>query len=361
MAADSPVLTLPPELLSHVFSYLNAFDLECVAKTFNRQFYKSVIPTLGPLIPWVNNARRMCKVFPPFDTNDLFPSFPDQIPRFHPDWSNRHWNGIEGSTCERLGLDPSRGKYYRSSPPDLRSWMKLDGSFEWLAPLDGSVAGSMRPHTGSEGGRPVAEAWRVDAVVKQAKSLGLTLPVGYETFLRSNILHHRIPSSYAWYFDLSKLIECPPTFDNGAGGYLQRFHCDQQYCAFAYLYMNKSGNHCVLYSDDDVYQELGIQETEVEVDDNAPESGGGKRNVEAKGVFSKDNFEIVGLSFEEYLAGVYYEELLSFGAEPFPGLKDYVAHVYRHPAEIEPLRGQSKSESTHRTWFPTDANSRQSR
>jgi hypothetical protein len=352
---SAPILALPPELLSQVFSYLNPFDLECVAKTLNRSFYGVAARLLKPHATWLRNARRMCSVFGRQSGGvGLLPSYPGHINTFKWDWSHRRAD-IPKNCYEWLGLHPAHGPYIRSSPPDLRGWMKLDGSFQWLAALDDETARQMAPHTGMEGQRSVAPDWQIDLVVKAAEELGLTLPQGFEKFVRSFRLHHRIPSFNAWYFRLSKLVKCPPEFDDDAGGYLQRFHCDQQHCAFNYLYMNPAGNHCVLHSSVDVYEALGIEESGIGHDDAVVDhdvgsniggsaegdSGGDTKETPDYLKFENEQFHIVGLSFEEFLYTTYFEELLNFKPQAFGGLKHFVARVYRSAAEVAHMRESS--------------------
>ncbi|KEZ44949.1 hypothetical protein SAPIO_CDS2319 [Scedosporium apiospermum] len=332
------VLSLPPEILSQIFSNLNPFDLASVAKTFNRQFYHAALQVLKPSIPWMQNAQRMCSLFSTSREGLLMPSFPGHIGTFSPDWTHRNVD-IPTGDCERFGLNPAKSPYVRCSPPDLRSWMKLDGTFDWLEPLDEKTAKQMGPHTGPVGARPVAPDWKVDDFIKQTERLGLTLPQGFDTFLRSEHLHYRIPSSSAWYFYLDGIIECPSCIDGGAGGYLVRFYFDQQYCAFSHLYMNKSGNHCILYTDIDLYSfnpaawgdEDSEQSNRVSLEEMIRRDYGEDHDV-------RDEIPIVGVTFEEYLASVYFEELLNFRAPPSKALREYVAHVYRPAAEVKPMR-----------------------
>lgn len=343
---------LPPELLARALTDLNVFDLESVAKTFNKTLYTASYALFKPHTMWVKNARRMCALFSPTTTRAsrrLLPSFPGHLPQLEPDCSLTR-EVLSHNDCKTLGLDLKRRPYIRTSPPDLRNWMKLDGTFGWLEPLDDIVAEEMRPHTGMEGERPVAPAWQVDILVNQAHELGLTLPQGFETFLRSDRLHHRIPSYGAWYFRLSKLIKCVPVVDSGAGGYLVRFYCDQQFCAFAYLYMNPSGAHCVLVSAADIYKDMitdsiaapNVQDQDQDCNQKDGGNGDGGGDDNESNELGKEDFALIGLTFEEYLATVYFDELLEFAAKPFQGLKDFAKHMYKSPIEVEPMRRHSK-------------------
>ncbi|KAF5556987.1 hypothetical protein FNAPI_5564 [Fusarium napiforme] len=328
--------TLPPEVTVAILKHLNPFDLLSVLQTFNKALFSAAEIALKPYKEWTRNAQKMVALFPPrssHSTRRLCPSYPSYIPPLeHDNVSERE--EIPRRDYEDFSLDREGGPYIRCSPPDLITWMKLDGSFEWLEPLDEEMADEMQQYNGVEGNRPVAPKVDVDALVKQVSDLGLVLPKGFEAFVRSDRLHHRIPSASAWYFRLSKLIKCPPAIDDDQGGYLIRFHFDQQHCGFAYLYLSPSGYHCVLLSEIDVYACF----------DGDDEIHGGQVDVNEGGdadddsELTKEYFSIAGLSFEEYLVTVYFEGLLSMEADSFEELDDFVKHVYRSPREVEHLR-----------------------
>ena len=350
------ILHLPPELLVAVLDYLNPFDLQSVVQTFNKTFYAVGDPLLRPWKAWIHNAQSMAALFPPESTHStrrLCPSYPTHVPTFNDDGVSLR-DEIARKDQKSLALDPKRGPYIRCSPPDLITWMKLDGTFEWLEPLDEDLAATMAAYNGAEGDGPVALKSQVDTLIKQASDLGLKIPAGFELFLRSDKLHHRFLSYSAWYFRLSKLIKCPANIDDNQGGYLCRFHFDQQGCAFAYLYLSLSGGHCVLLSQTDIYMCLN-EDDEIRVStsgeppdkDNGADSTSEKEDTDEESIntdeLEKENFSISGLSFEEYLVTVYFEGLLSFEAKPFKGLRSFVKHVYRSPVEVEDMRGTSKS------------------
>ncbi|KAH8658076.1 hypothetical protein BX600DRAFT_468614 [Xylariales sp. PMI_506] len=316
------LVSCPNEILNLIFSNLNPFDLEAVGETFNRRLYHAVRPLLEQNRWWVSNARRMCAKFAPSKGDTFMPSFPGRLPPFSAALDS---DELSGESYSSAGVDPTGGPYIRSSPPDLRSWMSLDGSFGWLLPLEEDIACQMEPHNGVEGTRPVASEVKIKALVTTAKDLGLNLPAGFETFLQSDRLHLRIPSYCAWFFELSDIIKAPSIVDGGAGGYIVRFHFDQQCCAFSYLYLDNEGGHCVLMSCVDLYAEEDA-EADLEGEEACEEQG---------------EIFLVGLTFEEYLATVYYEELLKFQAKPFTGLKNYVRHVYRSTAEVDQLHDTS--------------------
>ncbi|VUC27710.1 unnamed protein product [Clonostachys rosea] len=342
------ITSLPPEIIINIINRLNPFEIEAVVRTLNLHLYHPAVHFLASCHGWVKNARAMCKLFPLSGNRRLLPSYPGHIPVLGE--CQVGGDKIPASQCEDYGLDPIGGPYFRSSPPDLRSWMKLDGSFEWLEPLDGKISDEMVTRHGSEGGQRAAPKSQVDKLIAKATRLGLTLPVGFETFFNSDRLHYRIPSMRAWYFFLGKLVRCPSSMDNSSGGYISRFYCDQQWCAFAYLYLSPCGYHCVWYSGLDLYAEIGIEEEDLDEDDGQGENGDdGNEEDDCEDEtddddhnnlpqISKKKVALVALTFEEYLAMVYFEELLEFGSTPFEGLCDYVQHVYQSPVNIQHMR-----------------------
>jgi hypothetical protein len=336
---------LPPEVTIAILKHLNPFDLLSVLHTFNKALYAAADISFRPYKEWTRNAQRMTALFPPqsiHSSRRLCPSYPSYIPPLDDDCVSLR-EEIPRKDYADLSLKLKYGPYIRCSPPDLVTWMKLDGSFGWIEPLDEDMAETMAEYNGNEGDRPVASKAEADALVKKVSELGLVLPPGFEAFIRSDTLHHRFPSFSAWYFKLSKLIKCPASIDDGQGGYLCRFHFDQQSCAFAYLYLSLSGGHCVLVSQVDVYACFNEDD-----DTNGEQSAGEEEQTDEETMdtseLSKGDFSLAGLSFEEYLVTVYFEGLLSFEAESFEGLEDFVTHVYRSPREVEHLREISKSE-----------------
>ncbi|KAH7250860.1 hypothetical protein BKA59DRAFT_471355 [Fusarium tricinctum] len=330
----STITELPVNILLLILKYLNPFDLECVAKTFNKTLHNASFRLLAPHKEWISNARHMAGLFQPKKFNDhctrrLLPSFPGHL---HPLKTDTTLEEIPHRDYEAFGLDPESRPYIRSSPAELRTWMKLDGSLAWLQPLEKELQEIVAVHTGHEVDRRLAEDKDIQVLTKQAEDRKLMLPPGFLPFIRSNQFHHRIASTSAWFFRLKKMIPCPPEVDGGEGGYLIRFHCDHQYCAFAYVYLSpNSGHHCVLFSYLDLYE-----------DEDEDHAGTGEA--------LKDDFLLCALTFEEYLVERYYTETLLYRhhytrGTPSVGLKSFVRSVYRSPVEVTNLREHSKSSS----------------
>lgn len=80
----STIIELPVNILLLVLKYLNPFDLECVAKTFNKALYNASPCLLEPHKEWISNARHMAGLFQPKKLDDhctrrLLPSFPGHL------------------------------------------------------------------------------------------------------------------------------------------------------------------------------------------------------------------------------------------------------------------------------------------
>ncbi|KAL2204876.1 hypothetical protein CC79DRAFT_1335462 [Sarocladium strictum] len=321
------ITRLPLEVLQLIFKYLNPFDLECVAKTFNRVLYSASSPLLEPHKDWISNARHMTRLFQTQElkhrTKRLLPAFPGHIRPLETDDALEELARRDYKACS---LDPKGGPYLRSSPAELRTWMKLDGSLAWLQPLDKKLRKIMAEYSAGDNSKPLADHDEAQRLSDQAEDKGLVLPSGFMSFMRSTEYHYRMASTSAWFFVLEKLIPCPPTVDDGEGGYLMMFHSDQQGCGFAYLYLSpKDGHHCVLFSLTDLYEEEDVIETVV-----------------------KEDFALAALTFEEYLVERYYTEILLFrghGAKgtPSEGFKNFVGAVYRSPREIAQLREHNEA------------------
>lgn len=183
----------------------------------------------------------------------------------------------------------------------------------------------MAEYSAGESSKPLADHDEAQGLTDQAGDKGLVLPSGFILFIRSTEYQYRMASTSAWFFVLEKLIPCPPTVDDGEGGYLMMFHSDQQGCGFAYLYLSpKDGHHCVLFSLTNLYEEEDVAEA-----------------------VAKEDFALAALTFEEYLVERYYTEILLFrghGAKgtSSEGLKNFVGAVYRSPREVAHLREHSK-------------------
>ncbi|MGC4120099.1 MAG: hypothetical protein QM765_37065 [Myxococcales bacterium] len=145
------------------------------------------------------------------------------------------------------GLRPDSGTYglypMESLPP--LDGISLDGSLEWLQPLEPELDASQLIYRPSAQARAEV-ARRLDHLVQEAASLKLELPVTFLKVLGSPELQDRFPSSTACFFDLPKGIAKAPA--PLPGGHLIRFLNDQQGCCFWYLWLRPDGSDSVVVS-----------------------------------------------------------------------------------------------------------------
>ncbi|KAJ1323819.1 hypothetical protein MN608_11071 [Microdochium nivale] len=270
------------------------------------------------------------------------------------------------------------GPWLASSPPDLRSWMVLDGSLDWLA--EPSLDNAEIPYE-VEAHQPAMDPTRVATLAQEvAEITGLILPPGFATFMASTELAMRMPSSHSWYFELGRetwepspspspepeppmpdgvgtekkqqskdheptndkdelrlLIKAPWSVDAGAGGYMVMFHADQQGGAFAYLYLDTRGGHCVLLSGQDYYDDC--YDRDGDGGEKHKDDGDIHPEMDTSPAVAPPNTtrtaQLAALSFEEYLAAVYFRELMYFNApDSAPGVAEYIRHAFRPMAEL---------------------------
>jgi hypothetical protein len=135
---------------------------------------------------------------------------------------------------------PCDGTYCLSPYESLPPIRDLNGSLDWLGPLDDKTDRTMQVH------RKAPEArGRLDSVTADAQRLGLRLPPAFIRLMGTPALQDRIPSCTACYFKLGeRFVHCP----GAEGGYIVRFLNDQQDVLLWYLYLTPGGEECVLVS-----------------------------------------------------------------------------------------------------------------
>jgi hypothetical protein len=129
---------------------------------------------------------------------------------------------------------------YETLPPLDKSLFRDE--FQWLPPLKDETNKTMAAHRRK---REETLKSRLDALTVQAWQFGLTLPPAFLKFMGSSQLQDRVPSCTACYFDLPKNI----TKSTVGDGYFIRFLNDQQDVFFWFLYVDGSGEHCVVNSE----------------------------------------------------------------------------------------------------------------
>ncbi|RMJ11791.1 hypothetical protein CDV36_008562 [Fusarium kuroshium] len=315
------LLTLPQELLLKVVKELHLADVETLAQTFNKRIHATCMPFLTKRIAARKHSNRMKECFGAVETRS-------------------HLFKLSGDVAEQLGFDGVDEIEIPQGPTSVE-YLNLNGDLSWMVPLD--------PQTmmGYDQGPAARNPKFIDKLIADAKKLGLELPPGFVTFMRSEELQYRIPSAQAAYFTLAEdgFRKCPDKIDNGLGGYIIRFFVDQQWCWVWNLYIYPGGS-AVLGSPGDLNRDPKeaadqlLEEgraTQEEID-RAKEMG-------FPLAYAMENDLVLhSLGFEEFLATTYYEELIFFTMDGetgvSEGLRDYLDHNYRK--KKEDVQGEKK-------------------
>ncbi len=146
---------------------------------------------------------------------------------------------------------------YENLPP--LSTKLFRGDFEWLKqsepPEEDVEMVDLRP--------------QIERLLTTAAQIQLALPNEFVRFMNSPDLPNRIRSCTDCFFDLSdEVVESYA----GEGGYLIRFLSDSQGCLFWYLYLTKTGEHCVVVSDKLFGSEGDLLYDDEEIEDSDEES-----------------------------------------------------------------------------------------
>ena len=227
--------TLPKELLHIIISLLHASEVECVARTFNKEIYSICVPFLTKRLSAKHHAERMIARFGPKENFEWGP----------------HWRNFDA--------------------------LDLNGDLHWLLPLTEEETQKEKDDMEDEDedwedeygdafekfdrdNCPVTTQEDVDDLVATAERLGLALPDEFVRFMRSEELQSRVLCPDYEYFLLGPdgLRKCPASIDGGAGGYIIRFLClragmEEPYYWNLYLDPNPldGHGHCVLGDEDD--------------------------------------------------------------------------------------------------------------
>jgi len=117
---------------------------------------------------------------------------------------------------------------------------KLDGSFAWL-PVRPEGDSTLRFEEGLSPAK--ANLARLPRLAEKARSLGLSVPKPFVTFLQRPEIHGRVPTCTACYLDLSERLLKSPVRD---GSRMIRFLNDSQCCVLWYVYLQKDGQSPVM-------------------------------------------------------------------------------------------------------------------
>jgi hypothetical protein len=176
------------------------------------------------------------------------------------------------------------------------------GDFEWLK--------ESKQHGAED--ESVDLSSQVEQLLMTTSQIQLILPDEFVRFMKSPNLPNRIRSCTDCFFELSNEIVKSPTNE---GGYLIRFLSDSQGCLFWYLYLIKTGEHCIVVSDKMLGTEGELLYDDVVTEDSDEES----------------YICFCARSFEEFIYRFWIENeiwyALSYDEEPLTQeQEDYVVH-----------------------------------
>lgn len=117
----------------------------------------------------------------------------------------------------------------------------FDGSFSWLPPLP--ARRSPLTYEEEHGDGSLASLPRLRT---EARGRGLEIPEVFMRFVATPAIYERVPSITGCFLEFSMGVVRDPSSSRGG---MLRFLNDSQGCAFWYLYMTPSGDHCILASD----------------------------------------------------------------------------------------------------------------
>jgi hypothetical protein len=170
-----PLLTLPEETLLQITSYLRAFEIERLARTFSRRLVCFCLPLLRQRITSARNARWATTLFGDLICDALNYADPEML-------------------YAAAQLDTAHGPY--SSPPARVNldYLDLRGDLDWLRPLGVRVevrqsAWSEREHDSS----PPMEPEGMTELLQAASRLGLHVPETFVRFMVDGELQSRMP------------------------------------------------------------------------------------------------------------------------------------------------------------------------
>ena len=271
--------SLPTELLLQIVSDLRPVELEKLAKTLNRTLYDICIPFLGKRIAQHRNARRM---------------------------RERFCGKKRASRGERINLD----------------YLDLNGDFHWLQPI-------REDEINHASGSPTAEV-DLQRLQEQAKRLNITLPPEFVRFMGDVDLQSLIPIIYQEEFELGpSMLKCMSSVDSGGGGYLIKFHRDDQVVSYLYVEPGEVGAHCVITSGWDMHASGSFLPLKADESVTQEEIDLAKEEGVVISPLLKEDMYFEVSSFEDFIANMYYFVHLWYCQPPeYEGVRPKVLEEY---------------------------------
>lgn len=195
---------------------------------------------------------------------------------------------------------------YEDLPPIVAP---ADKTFAWLLSEPRHEEWSLATNGYPDGS--IGDLSRLPHLIAEAE---VYLPPEFVTFIQTVSLHERIRSCTACFLELSDFVV---RVTRPVDGVLVHFLSDQQYCLLWYLYVSRSGGHCILVS----AETYGVQ----------PEPGGQRRDqVDLSG----EDVWMCAPSFTDFIYRLWLEneiwfKILRDKKPPSPLQKDYLDHYHR--------------------------------
>lgn len=221
---------LPPELLLNVVSHLRGYEVERLARSFNKAVYGACLPRLRIRFASQRNAKEMIRRFSDIGSN------PGHCPVYEETYHGLRLNSLFGP--------------FNPQPQLSLEYQELDGDLSWLG-TGVSIYEHVADLTGRDRFTHVGEnmsSAREAELRGEARRLGFVIPEAFFTLMTNAQLRKRLPPGFGHYFSLGKLRKCSSLLDGGIGGYLIRFLRDGNDHRMWMLYLDPGENkgHCVL-------------------------------------------------------------------------------------------------------------------
>jgi hypothetical protein len=192
ISEDACILRLSNELLSHIISYLRAFEIERLARTFSRRLTDACLPHLQSRIAGARNRRLMMSSFKVKDSATFLNTPIKEL--FH------SW-----------GL----AKTHAFSAPPTDTFVNLDhfdlqGDFSWMYPTLSKDLGKMFPNDITLW-PPITNDHPIDRLVSAANKLGISLPLSFRQFMGvDKDLQNRFPTSERRFLTFPHFVKLDP-------------------------------------------------------------------------------------------------------------------------------------------------------
>jgi hypothetical protein len=175
MSEDAWILRLVNELLLQIISYLRAFEIERLARTFSRRLTDVCLPHLQSRIASARSRRLMMDSFKVKDYEAFYDDDVDDL--FH-SWGLAETHAFTGPPTDTfVHLDH----------------FDLQGDFSWMYPTPIEELQTMFPLRMFSRNPPIVTAEQMGGLVSAASKLGVSLPLSFRRSMVDEDLRNRFP------------------------------------------------------------------------------------------------------------------------------------------------------------------------